>query len=64
MLCSYEVTAICKFALLMYMSEFCFYVLTARISDLPTIYPCNGNNSDRAIGRVETETVVQYELQY
>jgi len=27
MLCSYYVTAICKFALLMYMSEFCCYVL-------------------------------------
>jgi len=26
-LCSYYVTAICKFALLMYMSEFCCYVM-------------------------------------
>jgi len=26
-LCSYQVTAICKFALLMYMSEFCCCVL-------------------------------------
>jgi len=38
-LCSYKVTAICKFALLMYMSEFCCYVfvelLTAITSDLP-----------------------------
>jgi len=26
-LCSYYVTPICKFALLMYMSEFCCYVM-------------------------------------
>jgi len=37
--CSYEVSALSKFALLRYMSEFCFHVLMATISDLPTIYP-------------------------
>jgi len=39
--CSYSVSVIRKFALLLYICEFCFYVLTAIISDSPTIYPCN-----------------------
>jgi len=62
--CSYKVRAIRKFAPLRYLSELCFHVLTAGISDLPTVYPCNWNNSEQAIGRAETETVVHYESQH
>jgi len=40
-LCSYLVTAICKFALLMYMSEFCCYVLLNFWRRSPAIYPSN-----------------------
>jgi len=47
----------------MYMNEFCFRVLTAITSDLPTVYPSSRNNSDHAIDGVETETVVQYKAQ-
>jgi len=38
-LCSYEVNAICKVALLRYLSEFRFQVLTAIASNLTYIYP-------------------------
>jgi len=46
------------------MSEFCFHVLMAIISDLCTIHPENRNNSEHAIDPVETETVVHYESQH
>jgi len=48
----------------MYMSGFIFYVLTAIISDLSMIYPYNRNNSEHAIDRAETETVVHLESQH
>jgi len=46
------------------MSKFGFHVLMAIISDLSTIYTCNYNNSEQAIDRVDTETVVHYESQH
>ena len=48
--CSYGVSVIGRFAVLMYMSEFCFHVLTAIVGDVSTIYPCNRNHSEHAIG--------------
>ena len=61
---SYSVNAIGKFALLKSLSECRFQVLTAITSDLSYSYPCNRNNLARAIGGVETETVVHYKTQH
>jgi len=61
--CSYSVTAICKFALLMYMSEFCGKVLL-NWRRSPAIYPWNPKELGTSDWRVETETVVRYESQH
>jgi len=62
--CSSSVTAICKFALLMYMSKVCCYVLLSFWRRSPAIEPCNSEELGPSDWRVETENVVHYESQH
>jgi len=62
--CSYLVRAMGKFALLRYLSEFRFRVLTEITSDYPRFTHETQNHSGLAVDQVETESVVHYESQH